>query len=159
MVNFDNIKGNLWLITIIGGILGVISIFTPAWGEFSGSSFLIVWYSNLYYVSSSGFHWIPPDELFFSLDLFALIFIAIATCILLVAGILDRVKDKKLYILNIIGGILLILAPTILLAGVGIVEAGFWFYYNVSIAMILPFIGGVLGILSGIMGIMEKRTG
>ena len=160
MVGIKDIKENLWAIAILGGIFGAISIFTPAWGLISGGDFMVAWYWNLYYVSAGGgtFGWIDTEEMLFFLDLGALIVIAIATCILLLAGILDKVKNKKLYILNLLGGILLILGPTIVLAGAEAAYAGFFLAYNVNVAMILPFIGGALGILTGVMGIMEKRS-
>ena len=149
MVGIKDIKENLWAIAILGGIFGAISIFTPAWGLISGGDFMVAWYWNLYYVSAGGgtFGWIDTEEMLFFLDLGALIVIAIATCILLMAGILDKVKNKKLYILNLLGG-----------AGAEAAYAGFFLAYNVNVAMILPFIGGALGILTGVMGIMEKRS-
>ncbi|MFX1377619.1 MAG: hypothetical protein ACFFA4_00865 [Promethearchaeota archaeon] len=88
----------------------------------------------------------------------ALTFIVIGTSLLLITGIIDRLKDKKIYLLNLLGGVLLIIGSIILLAGFEIALPGFWSLCEAKPGLYLHFIGGGLGILTRVMGIMEKRS-
>jgi hypothetical protein len=151
-----NIKENLWLISLVAGIIGIITIFTPAWTIFSGSNYSIGWLWNLYAYNGS-VDFIPSDEPIYTLGLVATILIAIGTGVLLLGGILKKMKDREINLLYLIGGILPIIAIIIYLAGVEAEYPGWWNAYTINVAGILPFIAGGLGIFAGVMGIMEQR--
>jgi hypothetical protein len=154
-----NIKENLWLLVIVGGILGIVSILTPAWGDIAGSMFGVTWWWNLYYLSGYDYiGFIQTDELIYYLDLAVFILIVIGTSILLIGGILDKFKDKKLPFLHLIGGVLLIIGPLVFLGGVETAYSGFFRDYLLNVGCILPFVGGALGIVSGVLEIIEKRS-
>ena len=154
-----NIKENLWLVVVVGGILGIVSISTPAWGDIAGSMFAVTWWWNLYYISGYGnVGFIDTDELIYYLDVATLILIVIGTSILLIGGILDKFKDKKLPFLHLIGGALLIIGPLVFLGGAETAYSGFFRDYLINVGCILPFVGGALGIFSGVLEIIEKRS-
>jgi hypothetical protein len=156
MVDFNNIKENLWLISIVAGILGVITIFTPVWGIMEGSDFFIGWLWNLT-ATSSGVDFIPIDEEIVPLGIATTPIIAAGACLLLVGGILAKKKDREINLIYLIGGILPIVGIITFMAGVAAFYPGWWFAYTVHVGTILAFIGGGLGLAAGIIGIMETR--
>jgi hypothetical protein len=148
-----NIRDKLWLLAIIAGALGVISLLAPAWSL--GSA--VGWLWNLYSESGEpGF--VPPDEELFTLGMIATIMIIVGTVLTLISGILSKFKDKEILIMYIIGGALMITGIIIYMAGASIVYGPFWRYYIVSVGAIFPYIGGALGIFAGVIGIMENRS-
>jgi len=98
-----NIKENLWIIVILAGILGIVSLFAPALYISSEDAFIWVW--NLY-ASSSFVGFVQTDEVLFDLGVTATVFIVIGTLITLFSGIVSKVKDKRLNLFAIIGGVL-----------------------------------------------------
>lgn len=156
MVDFNYFKENLWLSALLGGILGVIAFFTPAWSHFNSES-AVVWLWNLYF-SDGEFGFIDTEEALFALGIVSAVLLIIGFVILLVTGIIGKRKPVKIFnTLWLIGGILLIISPIIYLAGSEIEYSGFWTAYMVSAACILPFIAGALGLFAGITGILEQR--
>jgi hypothetical protein len=151
-----NIKENLWLISLVAAILGIITIFTPAWAIFSGGSYALGWLWNLYLYDGS-VDFITSDEPIYNLGLVATILIAIGTGALLLGGILTKMKDREINLLYLIGGILPIIAIIIYIAGVEAKYPGWWGAYTINVAGILPFIFGGLGLCAGVLGIMERR--
>lgn len=154
-INF-NIKENLWLLSIIAGILGVITIFTPAWSYIYGGDSGAGWLWGLY-VENGEANFIPSDEPIVILGIVATIMIAIGTVLLLLGGILTKIKDREINLLYLVGGILPIIAAIIYIAGVAAEYSGWWTVYTINVASIFPFIAGGLGLVAGIMGLMEKR--
>jgi hypothetical protein len=149
-----NIKENLWLIALVAGILGIVTIFTPAWGFADYNHF--AWFWNLM-VTDGEIDFIPSGEPIYDLGMITTLILVIGTAVLLFMGIFAKLKDRRFDILALIGGALLIIAPIVYFAGVESEYSGFFDYYEVNVALILPFIAGALGILAGIMGFMEKR--
>ena len=149
-----NIKKNLWIILILAGILGIVSLFTPTLYISSENAFIWVW--NLY-VSSSFVGFVQTDEILFSLGVAATVFIAIGTLITLFSGIVSKVKNKRLNLFAIIGGVLILIGPIIYLGGISI-EENVWDYLNVNIGSILPFFAGGIAILVGVMGIVKRKS-
>lgn len=148
-----NIKENLWLIALVAGILGVISLLTPGWG-YDGEVYL--WFFSMY-VADGDIDFIPTDEPLYSLGLTTAFILIIGTAIMLFMGLFAKLRDKQINILGIIGGVLFIIAPIVFFAGVEAEYPGYFEYYQVNAGLIIPFIAGALGIFAGIMGIMEKR--
>jgi len=149
-----NIKENLWIIVILAGILGIVSLFTPTLYISSEDAFIWIW--NLY-VSSSFVGFVQTDEILFDLGVAATIFIAIGTLITLFSGIVSKVKDKRLNLFAIIGGVLILIGPIIYLAGIS-GEENIWDYLSVNIGSILPFFAGTISILGGIIGIVKRKS-
>ncbi|MHA1913771.1 MAG: hypothetical protein ACW986_02715 [Promethearchaeota archaeon] len=147
-----SIKDKLWLFAIIAGILGIITLFTPAWGL--GNS--IAWLWNLF-VNNGVADFIDANEPIYTLGIVSTVIIIIGTVLTLLSGILAKLKDKEILILYIIGGALLITGIIVYMAGTAVEYPTFWRYYTVNVASILPYIGGALGIFAGVMGIMENR--
>lgn len=149
-----NIKKNLWIIVILAGILGIVSLFTPTLYISSENAFIWVW--NLY-VSSYFVGFVQTDEILFSLGVAATVFIAIGTLITLFSGIVSKVKNKRLNLFAIIGGVLILIGPIIYLGGIS-VEENVWDYLSVNIGSILPFFAGSIAILVGVMGIVKRKS-
>ena len=149
-----NIKENLWIIVILAGILGIVSLFTPT--LYISSEDASIWVWNLY-VSSSFVGFVQTDEILFSLGVAATVFIAIGTLITLFSGIVSKVKNKRLNLFAIIGGVLILIGPIIYLGGISM-EENVWDYLSVNIGSILPFFAGGIAILVGIMGIVKRKS-
>jgi hypothetical protein len=158
MVDFNNIKENLWYIALVAGILGVVTLLVPAWGWTTGVSYSIVWIWNLF-INDGNVDFIDLDEPLFYIGIVSTIIIAIGTCLLLLGSILTKVKDREISLLYLIGGIVTTVGIITFVAGAAGVFGGFWTIYYVHVATILPFIAGGLGIAAGVIGIMEKRKG
>ncbi|MFX0023978.1 MAG: hypothetical protein ACFE9S_16750 [Candidatus Hermodarchaeota archaeon] len=158
MVSINDIKEKLWLISIVAGILCVISIFTPVWGYVSGSNFSAGWLWALYLESGEP-SIIPLDEPIVPLGFVTTLIMAIGACLLLSGGILTKKKDREINLLYLIGGILPLVGIITYMAGVEAFYPGWWMGYTVHIGTILAYIAGGLGLAAGIIGIMEKRKG
>ncbi len=148
-----DLKENIWIIVLIAGILGIVSIFTPTIYISSEDAFIWVW--NLY-VSNDIVDFVQTDEALFDLGVAATIFIAIGTLVTLFSGIVSKVKDKHLNLFAIIGGILLLIGPIIYLGGITAEEENLWEYFTVNVGSILPFFAGGIAILGGVMGLLRK---
>ena len=149
-----NINKNLWIIVLLAGILGIVSLFTPTLYISSENASIWVW--NLY-VSSSFVGFVQTDEVLYSLGVVATLFIAIGTFVTLFSGIVSKVKNKRLNLFAIIGGVLLLIGPIIYLGGISM-EESIWDYLSVNIGSILPFFAGVIAILGGVMGIIKRKS-
>jgi len=149
-----NINKNLWIIVLLAGILGIVSLFTPTLSIGSEDAFIWVW--NLY-VSSSFVGFVQTDEILYSLGVAATVFIAIGTLITLFSGIASKVKNKRLNLIAIIGGVLILIGPIIYLGGIS-VEESIWDYLSVNIGSILPFFAGIITILGGVIGIIKRKS-
>ena len=150
-----DIKAKLWIIVILAGILGLVSIFTPT--LYISSEDASIWVWNLY-VSPHDFDFVQTDEALYDIGIIATIVLSIGIWITLFSGIILKLKDKDLTWLSLIGGLLLIIGPIIYLAGITAEENTFWDYANVNIGSILPFIAGAIAILGGVLGILKKRS-
>jgi hypothetical protein len=146
------IKGNLWIIVLLAGILGIVSLFTPT--LYISSEDASIWVWNLY-VSNSFTGFVQTDEILYNLGVAATIFIAIGTGITLFSGIVLKVKDKHLNLFTIIGGVLLLIGPIIYLGGISM-EENVWDYLSVNIGSILPFFAASIAILVGVIGIVKR---
>ncbi len=156
MVSINDIKEKLWLISIIAGILAVVTIFTPVWGIIEGSNFFIGWLWALT-ADNGGVDFIPLDEPIVSLGIVTTLIIAAGACLLLAGGILTKKKEREINLLYLIGGILSLVGIITFMAGVAGFYSGWWLYYTVHVGTILAFVGGGLGLAAGIIGIMESR--
>ncbi|MFX1388626.1 MAG: hypothetical protein ACFE9Z_01015 [Promethearchaeota archaeon] len=151
-----NIKDNLWIISLVAGILGVISIFLPVWTYNVGGDFAVGWLWGTY-IYNGLFDSIPIDEPIVILGIVGAIIIAIGAVILLIAGIIAKIKDRSINLLYLIGGILPIIAAIIYIAGVAVEYPAWWMVYTINVAGIFPFIAGGLGIAAGILGLILGR--
>jgi len=149
-----NIKESLWIFLVLAGILGIVSLFTPT--LYISSEDASIWIWNLY-VSSSFTGFVQTDEILYTLGVAATIFIAIGTLITLFSGIVSKVKDKRLNLFAIIGGVLILIGPLIYLGGISM-EENIWDYLSVNIGSILPFFAGGIAILGGVMGIVKRKS-
>ncbi|MFX1476875.1 MAG: hypothetical protein ACFFCI_01970 [Promethearchaeota archaeon] len=147
-----NIKEKLWAFVLLAGILGIVSIFTPTIYISDESAFIWVW--NLYVTNNIGF--VQTDEMLFTLGVVATIFIALGTLIILFSGVVSKVKKKNVGFFALIGGLLLLIGPIFYLGGIS-TEEGIWEYFSVNVGSILPFIAGIIAILTGIMGILKRK--
>ncbi|MFX1279920.1 MAG: hypothetical protein ACFFA3_10925 [Promethearchaeota archaeon] len=150
-----NIKENLWICVILAGVLGIVSIFTPT--IYISDEDALIWVWNLY-VTGDNINYVQTDETLYDLGVIATIFIVIGTLITLFSGIISKVKDKRLNLVAIIGGILLLIGPIVYLGGITIDEPNIWDYLSINIGSILPFIAGSIAILGGILGILKRKS-
>lgn len=150
-----NIKENLWIFAILAGILGILSLFTPT--IYISSEDASIWVWNLY-VSNYIVAFVQTDEILFILGIAATVFIAIGTLVTLFSGIFSKVKNKRLNLPAIIGGVLLLIGPIIYLGGITAGEENVWEYLTVNIGSILPFFAGSIAILGGVIGILKRKS-
>lgn len=150
-----NLKEDLWLYTLIAAILGIITIFTPAVGITEGSNYVYIWIWNLY-ATNDIIDFVQTEEPLYNIGVATTIIILIGTLILLLTSLIDMLKNKKLDLFKIIGGILLLIGPIVYLAGITAEDETFWEYYNINVGSILPFFAGGIAILAGIMGLLRK---
>ncbi|MHA2431430.1 MAG: hypothetical protein ACXACC_10440 [Promethearchaeota archaeon] len=150
-----NIKENLWIFAILAGILGILSLFTPT--IYISSEDASIWVWNLY-VSNYIVAFVQTDEILFILGIAATVFIAIGTLVTLFSGIFSKVKNKRLNLPAIIGGVLLLIGPLIYLGGITAGEENVWEYLTVNIGSILPFFAGSIAILGGVIGILKRKS-
>jgi hypothetical protein len=127
-----------------------------AWGLTTGVSYSIAWLWNLYIYNGNP-DFIDSNEPLFAIGIVSTIIIAIGAVILLIGGILTKVKDREINLLYLIGGIFSIVGIITYIAGAAGVYGNFWAYYYINIGGIFPFIAGGLGIAAGIICIMEER--
>ncbi len=148
-----NLKDKLWLFAVIAGILGLVSIFTPAWGL--GNSYAWLW--NLF-VNDGSPGFIDADEDIFPLGIVSTVIIIIGTALLLLSGLLSKLRDKEILLLYIIGGAVMITGIIVYMGGTAGFYPTFWRYYSANVGAIFPYIGGALGVFAGVWGIMENRS-
>jgi hypothetical protein len=156
MVNIQDIKENLWFVSLIAGILGVVSILTPAWGLLSGTSNIFVWLWNFAIINGTPL-FLEPNQPLSNIGIVSTIIIVIGTVILLDASILTKVKDREINMLYLFGGIFSIVGITTFFTSTATIYNGFWLSYHIHITGIIPFIAGSLGITAGIIGLMGER--
>ena len=149
-----NTKENLWMVALLAGILGIITIFTPAWGSTSEGA--LFWFWNLY-VDDGHVDFIESGSALYNLGIATTLILVIGTALLLFIGLFAKIKDRQFEILGIISGIILIIGPIVFFVGVESEYPGFLSGYDVNVALILPFIAGALGVFAGVMGIIENR--
>jgi len=150
-----DIKENIWIIALVAGILGLVSLFTPAWGVDNN----VVWFWNMF-LSDGDIDFIDTDEVLYDIGIATTIVLVIGTCITLFSGILAKLKESKNLnmILYLVGGILLIMGPIVYFSATEAEYGGFWDYYDIQVGIILPFIAGGLAILAGVMGLITQRS-
>ncbi|MFX1391863.1 MAG: hypothetical protein ACFE9Z_17500 [Promethearchaeota archaeon] len=149
-----NIKENLWIILISAGILGIISLFTPSLYISSENASIWVW--NLY-VSSSYVGFVQTDEILFTLGVIATILITIGTLITFFSGIILKIRNKRLNLISLIGGVLILLGPIIYLGGIS-TETNVWDYLSINVGSILPFFAGSIPFILGDIGLIKSRS-
>ena len=162
----SKIKENVWILALIGGILGIIGFVTPAaYMNFLGASFYL-WKFGSYYGTGSG-----QTQMGFITEMlggggdYTIVIILIIISIVLstlgsVGLLLSPAKTRDDYDgqgkLWIIFGIFLIAAEIIFIVGVGTVNIGFgwtfWTIFQVGAGVIFGFIGGAIALVAGLMG-------
>ena len=150
-----NLKENIWLFLILGGILGIISLFTAT--LYISSEDALIWVWNLY-ISSYHVGFVQTDEILFTIGLISTAFITIGTLITLLSGIFSKVKNKPLNILAIIGGLLILISPIYYLVVISIVEENIWEYFSINIGSFLPFFAGAIPILVGVIDLVKRKS-
>lgn len=174
-----NFKKYIWIIVLIGGIITIISFFTPAFYANLLQVEEYFWMWGLHYGNITGyganFSFIPLENPFiymipiFLAGIFPALLIILSSIMLIVIanGIRNVRSDLKYYENRIIGyGITLISASVIFLISISITMNNFieyllygfgdgftldiWDIYQPGFAIIGPFIGGVLAIIGGI---------
>lgn len=140
---------------ILASILGIVSIFTPT--IYISSEDASIWVWNLY-VSNYFVGFVQTDEVLFTLGVAATTFILIGTLVTLFSGIVSKVKGRRLNLFTIIGGLLFLIGSIIYLGGITAEEENLWEYFSVNIGSILPFFAGSIAILTGIIGIIKRKS-
>lgn len=151
-----DIKKNIWIIALIAGILGLVSIFVPAW-SYQNENF--VWFWNMF-TSDGDIDFIDTEEALYDIGIATTIILVIGTVITLLSAIIAKLKESKNLnlILYLIGGILLLIAPIIYFGATEAEYEGFWDFYDIQIGIILPFIASGLAVLAGVYGLINQRS-
>ena len=84
------------------------------------------------------------------------IFILIGTFITLSSGIISKVKDKRLNLVVIFGGEILLIGPIIYLEKFIMYVENSWVWFTLNI--VLAFLAGVIAILGGILGVLKRKS-
>jgi hypothetical protein len=154
-----DIKKNLWIIALVAGILGLVSILIPAFGDVYGGETLNVWFWNMYTVNGD-VDFIDTEEALYDIGIATTIILIVGTVITLLSGILAKLKESKTLnlILYMVGGILLLIGPIVFFGATAAEYEGFWDFYNINAGIVFPFIAGGLAVLVGVYGIINQRS-
>ncbi len=171
------IKKYIWIVILVGGILTLVSIFTPVsiFIQYGKQSYNWLWGFGYYDYGSyeSGFFfWLLDEPIqinlpWWLLDFLTALIIFICSLALIIMGNRVRIsktniKDKQNKLVKI--GVLMIIAPIIYVIGWYIFGNIYYDYFGIAsdvklwtggvnpgFAFIGPFIGGSLALISGIV--------
>jgi hypothetical protein len=124
--------------------MGFISVLVPAWGGIEENQILNVWYWGFYFLHG----WNILERELLIPGLVVGVIILIGTVLLLLSVLSAKKNDDPKKLFSLIGGVLLVLAPTLFLITSAAIFNTIWIEYLASFGLILPFIGGFLAILS-----------
>jgi len=171
MVNINDIKKYLWLVPLSGGILLLLSVFSPASYLIIGPLFTHFWMWGLT-VGGIGF---TVTGISFSLQIEVLVagllftfFILICSILIIVITIQVKKETRKVDELRnfwISSGLIVILSSIawiIMIESVAIAPfhpPDWWGYYNLGFAAIGPFIAGALLIATVFIDKYLKKRG
>ncbi|MFX1427788.1 MAG: hypothetical protein ACFFBE_15145, partial [Promethearchaeota archaeon] len=148
---------NKVLIPKIAIVLTVLGIITPTMGLLEPDTVSFLWYFGFYVEGNdSGF-----VEAFKYLIIGNIIIILMVIGTLLLLIYIFKLKNKKKFklaaVLNIVAGLLILTGPVLYYFYVK-KNFGYWdTFFPPSYGFILPFIAGILGIISGLLIISENR--
>jgi len=144
------IKKYLWAIPFISAIFGIIALLTPVAYQYYGSDSLYVWYWALNVIPEIGEIWFNDSPLALIGGILETIVILFAVIVLLYTGLNVRKglsSLKRMKVLWIICGILLLISPIGYIIGAVIYQSNFWEFYFVGFGIISSFIAAGLAIL------------
>ncbi|MFX0075671.1 MAG: hypothetical protein ACFE96_09525 [Candidatus Hermodarchaeota archaeon] len=144
-INLELFKKYFWLITLTTGIVGVVSVFLPSWGGTEGGDLISVWYWGFYFLN--GWHDLEEPAITAPGVVVAVILL-VGAALILYSALLAKRKDEPKKLFTLIGGILYLVAPSIFMITMAGLVPTFWFEYFGSFGLILPYIAGVITLLS-----------
>ena len=144
-INLEVLKKYFWLINLVTGLLGVVSVFLPSWGGTEGGDLISVWYWGFYFLN--GFHDLEEPAIT-ATGVVVAIMTLIGAALILYSALSAKRKEEPKKLFTLIGGILYLVAPSLFMITMAGLVPTFWFEYFGSAGLILPFIGGFFTILS-----------
>ncbi len=160
-VRTNNWTRFIWILPMVGIILALIGIITPASSIRESGDFRVLWYFGFWIQSVNG---IPDSGV--AKDIFAegyvskyLAFGTAAIAIIIIAMILmlvstitvKKAKNNKVAtVMGLIGGIFAFIGPGSYYYNIKREFTGFWSYYDPGVGFYLPIIAGILAILGGV---------
>ncbi|MFX1411151.1 MAG: hypothetical protein ACFFA6_12420 [Promethearchaeota archaeon] len=177
-VKIKDVTKHTWKLLIAGGILAVISLFTPASSTLESGFTVFLWYSGLYFMTYDTPYGIETDSGgatdFFGDELgnkynligagvMTMLFI-IAILMFIAANYAKRERNNKVVAgTSLTGGILAFIAPGIYYNYLDRQITNYWLVFDPGIAFYLPIIAGVLGTIAAIISIyaitLESKMG
>jgi hypothetical protein len=142
----EQFKKYFWLINLVTGFIGVLSTLIPSWGGEEGGNLISVWYWGFYFITEFR----PLEEP--AIDITGVviaIMLLVGAALILYSALSAKRKDKPIKLLTLIGGILYLVAPSLFMITMAVaIWDMFWLEYFASFGLILPYIAGVITILS-----------
>ncbi|MBY9013186.1 MAG: hypothetical protein KGD70_12505 [Candidatus Lokiarchaeota archaeon] len=144
-INLELFKKYFWLISLVSALLGIISVFVPAWGGIEGSNLISVWYWGFYFITG----WGSLDEPAITIPgVVVAILLLLGTALIFYSALSAKRKNEPKTKLSLIGGILFLVAPSLFMITMAGLQDTFWLEYFAGIGLILPYIGGIITILA-----------
>ncbi len=144
-INLELFKKYFWLINLVTGLMGIVSVLVPSWGGTEGGNLVSVWYWGFYYLTKWSALDEPPIDI---TGVVVAIMLLVGAALILYSAISAKRKDEPKKLLTLIGGILFLVAPSLFMITIAGLEPNFWLEYFASFGLILPYIAGVITILS-----------
>lgn len=163
MVNVNNIKKYLWLVPLSGGILSLLSVFSPASYFMVGPIFIHIWMWGLA-VNNAGIGFSGQIEVLVSGIVFTL-FILICSILIIVITIQIKKETRKVDEFKnfwISSGLIVILSSIawiIMIESVALSPPVWWGFFSLGFAVIGPFIAGALLIATVFIDRYLKKKG
>lgn len=141
-----------WLMALIGGILGIIAVFTPMSIYIGPGGFFGIFTFGVYIGVGGGFDFgIIAIEFVIIGSIISLLLLAFSIMLLVTAIVGKKSSGKAIPILWIVSGVFLILIPTISIILIMIIAPFLIFGYWIGPALIIPYIAASLSIFSAIV--------
>jgi len=141
-----------WIMALVGGILGIIAVFTPMSMYIGPGGFFGIFTFGVYIGVGGGVDFGVIDIQFVIIgSIISLLLIAFAIMLLITAIVGKKSSGKAIPILWIVSGVFLILIPTFSIIFSLIIAPFLIIDYWIGPALIIPYIAASLSIFSAII--------
>jgi len=141
-----------WIMALVGGILGIIAVFSPISMYIGSGVFLGIFTFGFYIIFDPGFDFGIIDMEFVIIGSIISVLLLVFAIMLLITAIVGKKSSAKaIPILWIVSGVFLILIPTVSIILIIIIAKFLIFGYWIGPALIFPYIAAFLSIFSAIV--------
>lgn len=152
---------HIWKLPIVGAILALISIITPASVIREGGNFIVLWYFGFWFLSVNGTidSGIARDmfvdeyaQKYMTFGVAAIVLLIIAMILMFISANKGRIEKnyKMATVTSLIGGISAFVAPGSYYFNLKREFSNYWLVYDQGVGFYLPIIAGILAIIGAI---------